>query len=139
MADKCPTAAVVCNSELKGYRLRFRGADAEAVAAVEPDKDAAVPVLVWEITPADEAALDRCEGFPSLCSKETVKVRLDGKIANALAYIPNIEGLPPGRPGTFHYNNILEGYEAAGFDTGILKKALAESVETEVTPADAPL
>jgi hypothetical protein len=37
-----------------------------------------VPVLVWELTPADEAMLDRYEGFPFLYRKETVRVRLDG-------------------------------------------------------------
>jgi len=139
MADKCPTAAAVGISELKGYRLRFKGADAEALSTVEPDKDSSVPVLVWEITPADETALDRCEGFPALCSKETVKVKLDSRTINALAYIPNSEELLLGRPGAYHYNTILEGYEVAGFDTDILKKALAESAATVPAPSEEPV
>ena len=128
MADMCPTAAGMGAGELKGYRLLFRGAHAEAVAALEPDKDATISVLVWEITTADEAALDICEGFPVRCRKETVKVKLDGKAASAMVYIMN-EETPPGRPGAYHYESILEGYEAAGFDTETLRKALLTSVE----------
>ena len=128
MADKCPTAIPVGSGELKGYRLLFRGVHAEAVAAVETDKDATLPVMVWEITPADEAALDRCEDFPARCRKETVKVKLDGKTVSAVLYIIN-EGIPPGRPGAYHYETILEGYEAAGLDTDILRKTLLTSIE----------
>jgi len=138
MANKCPTAAVVGTSELRGYRLLFKGAHAEAVATVEPDKDATIPVLIWEITPADEAALDRCENFPARCRKETVKVRLDGKSVSALIYIINDE-VPPGRPGAYHYNAILTGYEAAGLDTDILRKALLTSIEMAESLGGEPL
>ena len=62
MANRCPTAKVVGNSKINGYRLLFRGAHAGAVATIEPFKGESVPVLAWEITPADEAALDRYEG-----------------------------------------------------------------------------
>ena len=138
MANKCPTAAAVGTSELKGYRLLFKGAHAEAVAAVEPNKDEVVPVLVWKITPADEAALDRCETFPARCRKETVKVKLDGKSVSALIYIMN-DGIPPGRPGAYHYNAIFSGYEAAEIDTDILRKALLSSIEMAESLGDAPL
>ena len=137
MADKCPTAILAGSGELKGYRLLFRGEHAEAVAVIEPGKDANVPVVVWEITPSDEAALDICESFPSLCSKEQVKVKLDGKTVNAMVYIMK-EGIPPGRPGAYHYDNILEGYEAAELGTDILRKALLTSIEMEDAIAAEP-
>lgn len=138
MADKCPTAAIVGTSELKGYRLLFKGAHAEAVAAVEPDKTASVPVLLWEITPTDEATLDHCEGFPALCHKETVKVRLNRKTVTVMLYIMNGE-ITHGRPGAYHYNSILEGYQSAGFDTDILHKSLLTSTETTEPLSDEPL
>ena len=128
MADRCPTAAVAGASELSGYRLLFRGPHAGAVAAVEPFKGGRVPVLVWAITPADEAALDRYEGFPERCSKEQAKVRLDGRTVTAMLYLVNERTLP-GRPGAYHYESILEGYAAAGFDTELLRKALLDSIE----------
>jgi len=59
MSHRCPTAAVIGTSELQDYRLLFRGGHANAVATVEPHEGGNVPVVVWEITTADEAALDR--------------------------------------------------------------------------------
>lgn len=123
MMDVCPTAAVVGTSELKGYRLLFRGDYAEATATVEPDKESSVPVLIWEIAPTDEAALDRFEGFPARCHKESIKVKLDGKIVSAMTYITN-DDIPLGRPSVFHYNTIHAGYEEVEFDTDILKESL---------------
>ena len=59
MAHRCPTAKVVGTTTLKDYALLFRGQHGGAVATVEPCKGSEVPCLVWEITPADEQALDR--------------------------------------------------------------------------------
>lgn len=136
MASRCPTARVAEASQLTGHRLLFRGARAGAVATVEPFDGGSVPVLVWEITPADEAALDRYEGFPFLYRKETLEVELGGKTVTAMAYIMNKEmpvGVyrPLGQPGAHYYSIILEGYKTAGFDTDILRKATIESVESD--------
>ena len=134
MAGRCPTAAVVGASAMNGFRLLFRGGHGGAVATVEPFKGGSVPVLVWEISPADEAALDRYEGWPYLYRKETVKVKLNGKNVNAMVYIMN-EGTrgydyrPLGSPGAYYYNVIREGYKDAGFDMDVLRKATSDSVE----------
>ncbi|ABZ85465.1 conserved hypothetical protein [Heliomicrobium modesticaldum Ice1] len=130
MADRCPTAKPVGAGVMKGWRLRFRGAHANAVATVEPFLGGSVPVLVWEITPADEAALDRYEGWPFFYRKETVNVRLGGKTVKAMAYIMN-EGRPLGQPSCYYYATILEGYKDAGFDVDILCRATGDSVETD--------
>ena len=130
MANRCPTAKVVGNSKINGYRLLFRGAHAGAVATIEPFKGESVPVLAWEITPADEAALDRYEGWPFLYRKETIKVRLNGKTVQAMVYIMN-EGRPLGQPSCYYYSTILDGYKSAGFDVEILRKATTDSVESE--------
>lgn len=130
MADRCPTARVIGSSEMQGWRLLFRGSRTNAVATVEPNKGSSVPVLVWEITPADEAALDRYEGWPFLYRKETVKVKINSKNVRAMVYIMN-EGRPPGQPGCYYYSVILDGYKEAGFDVDILRRAAVESVEME--------
>ena len=57
MANRCPTAKLVGASELKGFKLLFRGGHGSAVATIEPSKDSKVPVLIWEITATDEKAL----------------------------------------------------------------------------------
>ncbi|KXG74561.1 gamma-glutamylcyclotransferase family protein [Thermotalea metallivorans] len=130
MATRCPTAKVVGASKIKGYRLLFRGSHAGAVATIEPFKGESVPVLVWDITPADEAALDRYEGWPFLYRKETIKVRLNGKTVQAMVYIMN-EGRPLGQPSCYYYSTILDGYKSAGFDVEILRKAVADSFEED--------
>lgn len=130
MADRCPTAKVVGASQINDHRLLFRGAHAGAVATIEPFKGGNVPVLVWEITPADEAALDRYEGWLFLYRKETIKVKLGGKTVKAMVYIMN-DGRPLGQPSCYYYSTILEGYKSAGFDVEILHKATTDSVESE--------
>lgn len=62
MARRCPTAKVFGTALLNGYRMLFRGNGWGGVATVERDAESSVPVLLWEIQPADEAALDRYEG-----------------------------------------------------------------------------
>ena len=123
MAWRCPSARIAGPSVMKGWRLLFRGAQRGAVATVEPCQGAAVPILVWEITPADEAALDRYEGWPVLYRKETVTVTLNGKRVKAMVYIMN-EGRPSGQPSAFYYSTILEGYMDAGFESRTLLEAV---------------
>jgi len=135
MADRCPTAKVLGTSAMKGWRLLFKGAHAGAVATVELFKGGSVPVLVWEITPADEAALDRYEGWPFLYRKEEVSVELDGKSVQAMVYILN-NGRLLGQPSCYYYSTILEGYKDAGFDTEVLRKATIDSADTSVNACD---
>lgn len=130
MAHRCPTAKVVGTTTLKDYALLFRGQHGGAVATVEPLKGASVPCLLWEITPADEVALDRYEGFPFLYRKEIVKVKLGRKTVEVMVYIMN-DGKPLNAPSCYYYNVILEGYKSAEFDIEVLKKAVADSVEVD--------
>jgi len=126
MAYRCPYATVLGAAELSGYKLLFRGGKNGAVATVEPTEDGSVPVLLWEITPRDEEALDRYEGYPHFYRKETVTVPLDGRPLEAMVYIMN-EGHPLGIPSEYYLNTILEGYASAGFDRVILGKAVRDS------------
>ena len=57
MAHRCPSAKVVGASEIKNYALVFRGGRNGAVATIEPCEGSSVPVLLWKITPKDEATL----------------------------------------------------------------------------------
>jgi hypothetical protein len=123
MVKHCPTAKPTGATELKNFRLAFRGGNASAVATIEKAKGGGVPTLLWEITPQDEVALDRWIGVPDLYRKDTVKVRLNGVAMDAFVYIL-IGNKPPNKPSAFYYSTLLEGYKAAGFDTEILKAAV---------------
>jgi gamma-glutamylcyclotransferase (GGCT)/AIG2-like uncharacterized protein YtfP len=130
MEYRCPYAAVLGAATLHDYQLLFRGSDGGAVANVEPKKGSSVPVLLWDITPRDEQALDRYEGWPRLYRKEMVKVRVGKKRVPAMVYIMN-EGRPLGTPGEYYLQTIIDGYKAAGFDKQFLIDALHDSCEEE--------
>ncbi|MEA5048756.1 MAG: gamma-glutamylcyclotransferase family protein [Eubacteriales bacterium] len=125
MVKHCPTAKPIGSTELKNYRLMFRGGNACAVATIEKAKGCGVPALIWELTPQDEAALDRWIGMPEQYRKETVKVRWNGTSMDVLVYIL-IGNKSRNKPSAFYYSTLLEGYRAAGFDAGILKTAVQE-------------
>lgn len=128
MAQRCPTSKPIGTAVLQDYQLLFRGRNGGAVATVEPVKGSSVPVLLWEITPADELALDRYEGFPFLYRKEKVKVKLGRKTVESMVYIMN-DGKPLGIPSCYYYSVILDGYKSAEFDIDILKQAVKDSTE----------
>jgi len=123
MVKRCPTAKLLGESTLRNHRLVFRGSHAAAVANIEPAKGCSVPVLVWNITLVDEAALDLYEGFPHLYEKQQVKIRLDGMLVSCMAYVMRGDR-PLGKPSAFYYSTLLEGYREAGFDPNILKAAV---------------
>lgn len=78
MAKHCPTAKPIGTVELKNFKLAFRGGNANALATIEKAKGGIIPALLWEITPQEEAALDRWIGMPEQYRKETAKVRWNG-------------------------------------------------------------
>jgi hypothetical protein len=120
MAIRCPDAVPVGTTMLKGWQLTFRG-----VATLEPKEDAETPVGIWKITPRDEIALDRYEGFPRLYRKETVEAELGGKTVKAMVYLMN-EGIPC-MPSKWYLDAIAKGYEDVGLDTVHLINALEDT------------
>ena len=125
MAKHCPTAKLIGTTELKNYRIAFCGSKADALATIEKTKGGSVPALLWEISPQDEASLERWFGVPELYRKATIKVRRDGAPVDALIFIL-ISGKPQNKPSAFYYSTLLEGYRAAGFDADILKAAVQD-------------
>jgi gamma-glutamylcyclotransferase (GGCT)/AIG2-like uncharacterized protein YtfP len=113
---------------LKGFRLLFRGLDNGAVATIEKYARGAVPVMLWELEPADEDALDHYEGFPYLYRKEYLKIRHDSESLEAMVYIMN-PGRRLGRPNPAYFKTIKDGYTHAGFDTRYLNEAVTASAE----------
>jgi hypothetical protein len=67
MAYRCPTAKVYGKGMLLDYQLLFKGREDNAYATIEPKRGSKVPVLVWELQPEDEKALDYYAGENS-CS-----------------------------------------------------------------------
>lgn len=128
MAQRCPTAKVVGVSEIKDHALVFRGGRSGAVATIEPQEGASVPVLLWKIQPKDEIALDYYEGFPSFYEKQMQEVEVDGQSVSAMVYVM-APGHILGMPSQYYYDVIKEGYESAGISTAVLDDAVERTVQ----------
>ena len=123
MAHRCPTARLLGQTEVEGYRLLFKGSLTGAYATIEPQEGGRVPVLIWEIGAADEASLDRYEGFPSFYYKKDLTVSLGGQEVTAMVYIMD-ERRRLGEPGGAYYGVLERAYEKFGFPMETLQAAL---------------
>lgn len=122
MAHRCPTAEIVGTAVLHNWRLAFY-----SVATIERSKGGKVPVLIWKITPQDERALDRYEGWPHLYRKETLRVTVNRKRVCAMIYIMNVKGRNYSLPCGSYLETIHQGYLDADFDCEILLAAVEAS------------
>jgi gamma-glutamylcyclotransferase (GGCT)/AIG2-like uncharacterized protein YtfP len=124
MKRRCPTAKTVGTTDMQGYELLFR----RGVANVEPSAESSVPILVWDIKPRDEAALDRYEGFPHLYVKQDIEIELNGETVTAMAYIM-APGFGAEMPNAWYLDTIFQGYKAAGFDKSALEASIDRTCE----------
>ena len=125
MRWRCPGARIIGTSELKDYRLLFKGSKTGSYLTIEPEAGCTVPVAVWEVTDQDELALDRYEGFPSFYYKKElvldVKGICTGKLRRRRAFVYIMrEDRPIGIPTNFYMRTCLEGYDTFYFDKNIL-------------------
>ena len=82
MAERCPNANYLGNTELKDWRLIFK-----SVATIEKDLGKYVPVGVFQITDECEKALDIYEDYPQLYDKKELDVILDGTQAVSYTHL----------------------------------------------------
>ncbi len=126
MAHRCPDAKVAGIATIKDWKLVYR-----THATIEPAKGRVVPVLIWEISEADEKNLDCYEGYPIYYFKQDMQVTmtdLDGKNpqeVDAMVYLM-AEGHPLQRPWGTYLDTLAEGYQRFGFNPYILELALQE-------------
>lgn len=122
MSNRCPGARPVAKSWLHDYRLVFQGMPLNAHANVIPEKGQKVPVVVWEISAANEKALDRYEGVKGgYYTKEYFTIEVNGEMVEALIYImcPRDFNLPC----DIYLETIAYGYHDFNFDIRYLKEA----------------
>ena len=122
MRYRCPGARPVAKSWLHDYRLVFQGMHLNAHANVIPEKGQKVPVVVWEISAANEKALDRYEGVKGgYYTKEYFTIEVNGEMVEALIYImcPRDYNIP----AAGYLETIVEGYHDFNFDIRYLKEA----------------
>ena len=91
MRMRCPGARIIGTSVVPDYELLFKGSKTGAYLTIEPKEGESVPVAVWETTDADEAALDRYEGFPTFYYKKEMVLPIvgirTGKVRKRQVYV----------------------------------------------------
>lgn len=132
MRFRCPQAEIIGTSEIKDYELLFKGSQTGSYLTVEKKKGGSVPVAVWATTDADEASLDRYEGFPTFYYKAEMELPVKdistGKIQNRKCYVYIMhEDRQLGSPSKFYVRTCLDGYRDFGFDEKILMKTIKNS------------
>ena len=128
MRMRYPHATILGTANLKGWELLFKGSKTGSYLTIEECEDGTVPVVIWEVTAPDEAALDRYEGFPDFYYKRDIRLQYKGirtgkrRTVTAFAYIMH-EDRPIGVPSHFYMRTCLEGYDTFRFDKNILVDA----------------
>ena len=130
MALRCPRACPLGRGRIRHRRFLI---NSRGVATISPERDVKTWGGVWAISAADEAALDRFEGFPHRYDKRHLWVRLDdGTRIKALVYIDPVadEGWP--RPG--YLPRILRGASHFRLPAGYVTQIAAPFFQDEELP-----
>ena len=129
MMIRCPSARMIGTATIEDYRLMFKGSKTGSYLTIEPEEGCSVPVGVWEVSEADELALDRYEGFPTFYYKKELELPITGirtgivrRQRNAFVYIMH-EDRPLGVPSMTYLETCIEGYMDFGFNYDILWEA----------------
>ena len=105
MLARCPRARSFGRGRIRHRRFLI---NSRGVATIRPERDANAWGGVWAITAADEAALDRFEGYPWRYGKAFLRVHMDdGTRAEALVYVDPLADAGWPRPG--YLPRILRG------------------------------
>ena len=120
MRMRCPHATILGTANLKDWELLFKGSRTGSYLTIEECENGTVPVVIWEVTAADEAALDRYEGFPTFYYKRDIRLQYKGirtgrrRTVTAFAYIMH-EDRPIGIPSNLYMRTCLSVFFNAGF------------------------
>jgi gamma-glutamylcyclotransferase (GGCT)/AIG2-like uncharacterized protein YtfP len=116
MARRCPHSPQQGTGWLEGWRLTFGGADiswAGALATVVEDKSERVFVVLYEVSEADEASLDRWDGA-ELGYYRKSKVRVSTLDGDVLAWLYVLDDYEGGLPSAGYLGIMADAAEAAG-------------------------
>ena len=121
MRMRCPSARIIGTSVLEDYELFFKGSKTGSYLTVEKKPGSSVLVGVWEVTPEDEKALDRYEGYPNFYYKKELTLPIKGirtgkiRKRRVFVYIMH-ENRPLGIPSISYLQTCIQGYDDFGFD-----------------------
>lgn len=126
MAKRCPKSKDLGKTNLAHYELFFAG-DQEGYLSIRPKQGSYVPLVLWEITPECEEALDDYEAYPKLYTKETVSVEFQGESVEVMVYIMAPPYSSQAMQTTEKYVQVVhDGYQDFEIDFSPIEAALKE-------------
>jgi len=115
MQRRAPHSPMTGTGWLTGWRLTFGGEDLGwegSLATVVEDADSSVFVVLYDLTEADESALDSWEGALGLYRK--IRVRVDTLDGEPLAWLYVLDAYEGGLPSASYLGIMADAAEAAG-------------------------
>lgn len=135
MRYRCPTAKPIGITAISNYELLYKGSKTGSYLTIEKKKGSLVPIVVWEVTAADEKRLDAYEGYPNFYYKKEMKlpVRLaNGKTKKVTAFVYIMhEEREIAIPSMTYIRTCEEGYRNFGFDLKHLVRAYMRSTKED--------
>jgi gamma-glutamylcyclotransferase (GGCT)/AIG2-like uncharacterized protein YtfP len=116
MAERCPHSPQRGTGWLEGWRLTFGGEALGwdgALGTVVEDADERVFVVLYDLSEADEAALDSWDGA-TLGYYRRSKVRVATLDGDVLAWLYVVNGYEGGLPSAHYLGIMADAAEAAG-------------------------
>ena len=112
MLERCPSSPLQGPGWLVGWRMTFAGDDtgAGARATVVQSPGSSVYVMLYDVPPADKAALEMWEGE----RYRTLKVRVDTLEGSDLAWTFVFDGYEGGLPTATYLGALSDAAEQAG-------------------------
>lgn len=129
MGDRCPKAKVLAKGFLEGYGLVFRG-QGKGLGTIDKAWGQQVPIVLWEITPACERALDAYEECPEVYQQTMVSVMTRQGVVAAMAYVMTATyGRQLCAPPVDYIEGIRQGYDDNGIAHYYLDEAMRLNAE----------
>lgn len=126
MTYRVPGAKPLGKGLISGWKLAFHGTDGSAYATIVKSVDHSVPVVIWEMSDAQEKIMDVYEGYPTSYYKKNIAIVINGVIRMGMVYIMN-DSRSVARPSRKYVNTIRKGYQSFGIDEAYLNDALADN------------
>jgi len=90
MHDRCPNSTLKGTGRLSGWKFVI---GPRGYASIEIAEGNVTYGAIWNLSEADEPALDKCEGVSiGLYRKEIIQVHFEGATLDCLVYIDNATG-----------------------------------------------
>jgi gamma-glutamylcyclotransferase (GGCT)/AIG2-like uncharacterized protein YtfP len=116
MRERCPHSPSRGSGWLVGWRLTFGGEDLGwegSIATVVEDPGAQVFVMVYDVSPHDEQALDFWESADTGLYRK-IRVRVQTLIGDELCWLYVLDGYEGGLPSARYLGVMADAAEAAG-------------------------